>query len=245
MESKSILQIVKEDFDKNITLHQFGISIFESPDCSLGEICLHKNINQSALIAQLNHASIPFKTPNKLGSSPIEYIISYLQHSHHHFIKKRFPYLLDLIANFPVLEQIEELHDLKFVFPVFIQDLITHIYEEEDTLFSYILNLQKINNGNIHAGRLYHQLERYSIQQFAVEHEVHDDEMKGIKILTNNFTLPHPSSDIYLEIVFHELQKFEKELKEHANIENYILFPRALSLEKEVKCTIQNKVNLN
>ena len=46
-------------------------------------------------------------------------------------------------------------------------------------------------------------------------------------------------------LIFKELKCFEKELDLHAKIENEILFPKSLMLEKRVKSLIEKRINLN
>ena len=46
-------------------------------------------------------------------------------------------------------------------------------------------------------------------------------------------------------VVYAELQSFERELKTHAKIENEILFPKALMLEKQVRKFFKDKARMN
>ena len=68
--------------------------------------------------------------------------------------------------------------------------------------------------------------------------------MAGIKGLTNNYSIKN-IDDLHLKVIFQELKAFDKELDVHSNIENEILFPRALKLEKDVSDKIRNISFLN
>ncbi len=87
-------------------------------------------------------------------------------------------------------------------------------------------------------------MEQHSLQKYAVEHEEHDDEMRGIRKITNNYHC-HNQDPLHIRVVYAELQAFEKELITHARVENEILFPKALILEQEVKRAIRSKINFN
>ncbi|MEJ0029806.1 MAG: hypothetical protein WDO15_05305 [Bacteroidota bacterium] len=78
---------------------------------------------------------------------------------------------------------------MKILFPLFIEDFIHHIYKEEDTLFKYIKVLERAQTGNYNPARLYYMMERHSLQRFAMDHEAHDDEMTGIRKITNDYQL--------------------------------------------------------
>jgi regulator of cell morphogenesis and NO signaling len=124
--------------------------------------------------------------------------------------------------------------DLKEVFPLFMEDFIHHIYEEEDTLFTYLLALDKAAKGKYHPARLYYLMEHNSVQRFALDHQAHDDEMEGIRHITHNYALT-PDAPLSVKVIFRELKDFEQNLIVHARVENEILFPKALALEAQVK----------
>ena len=87
-------------------------------------------------------------------------------------------------------------------------------------------------------------LDRASIQKMSESHEIHDDEMVGIRRLTKDYYLSADAS-MGVRVLFHELMNFEKELIQHARIEDRLLFPKAIELEKEalkkLKKLIQKK----
>jgi regulator of cell morphogenesis and NO signaling len=58
--------------------------------------------------------------------------------------------------------------------------------------------------------------------------------MNGIRSLTENYQLP-ADVDLFTFILFRELEDFENQLRQHAIIENHLLFPKALRLENEVR----------
>jgi regulator of cell morphogenesis and NO signaling len=106
---------------------------------------------------------------------------------------------------------------LKILFPLFMEDFIHHIYEEEDTLFKYIQKLEHAKQGRYHTSSLYHSMEKYSLQKCALEHEAHDDEMAGIRQMTKDYFLT-PDAPLHVKVIYSELIQFEKTLQEHARI---------------------------
>ncbi|MEO0332543.1 MAG: hypothetical protein AAF223_12810 [Bacteroidota bacterium] len=124
------------------------------------------------------------------------------------------------------------------------EELIHHIYEEEDDFFSYVIGLQVASQNGKPTSELYLSMEKRSIQDFAIHHDMDDDEMEGIRQITNGYTTDGIDS-LHLRVVYAELQKFERELCVHASVENEILFPKALMLEKQVQKIMRAKVRLN
>ena len=178
--------------------------------------------------------------------NPIDLILEYLRHTHYVFIKRKLPYISQLIESFePNDKRYNDIaKDLKLVFPLFVEDFIHHVYMEEDTLFTYINMLCKCALGKEKLSKVYHEMEKHSLQKYSVEHEEHDDEMKGIRKITNNYHIA-ANDPLHIRVVYAELQAFEQELITHARIENEILFPKALMLEQDVKKTIKSTVTLN
>ena len=127
---------------------------------------------------------------------------------------------------------------------MFVEDFIHHIYEEEDTLFRYIRALERASKGNYIPTRLYYLIEKHSVQKFAMEHDVHDDEMEGIRKITNDYEV-NTGTPLHVKVIYSELKEFERSLITHARIENEILFPKAMALENKVKQSFLEKTKLN
>ncbi|NMM46762.1 iron-sulfur cluster repair di-iron protein [Flammeovirgaceae bacterium KN852] len=218
-------------------LNDFGIRFYEFPETTLEDVCKEKGLMIEKIIDQLEK----YKNDNsieslKLFTLPVDLIIEFLKHSHHIFIKRRLPYISSLLrgAKYYNEEHEQVIQDLRFVYPIFVEDFIHHVYQEEDTLFIYISKLQKVVSGDLSPAKLFFELEKHSVRKYAIDHEVHEDELEGLKKITNGFILKD-ESNVHLNVIMKELQSFEKELKIHASIEDEILFPKALMLEKEVK----------
>ncbi|MDX5436886.1 MAG: hemerythrin domain-containing protein, partial [Pontibacter sp.] len=71
------------------------------------------------------------------------------------------------------------------------------------------------------------------INMMEMEHEHAGNELEKIRELTNNYTLPADACATYT-VAFKKLKEFEDDLFRHIHLENNILFPKALELEKEV-----------
>nr|MCU0358457.1 hemerythrin domain-containing protein [Cyclobacteriaceae bacterium] len=246
LKDKRIAQLVEDNYVNAYTLYYFGIRFDEYSEFTLVQVCEQKGLNVDQVVRELESPTYLREEELPLISYPIDLVIEYLKHSHYLFIKHKLPYIAKLVdtfkANHSDYQGIER--DLKIVLPLFIEDFIHHIYEEEDTLFSYIKALERASKGQYIPTRLYQLMERHSIQKFAVEHEAHDDEMQGIRRITNDYTLL-PGAPLQVKIIYNELRAFEKTLITHARIENEILFPKAMMLETKVKQTFYERIRLN
>lgn len=240
---KKIGEIVNENYINGAVLYYFGITFYDYSDRSLEEACQERGLDAHVVVDHLESVNKPNGLSNAaLRKYPLELIVEYLKHTHHIFVKQRLPYLATLIDDLPGYHPLEK--DLQFVFPLFVEDFIHHIYEEEDTLFSYISTMRKYTHGKLNQSAMYMAMESHALQTFAMEHQEHDDDMHGIRQLTNDYSVPAEAS-LHLRVVFAELKRLEQELQTHASVENDILFPKALSLEHAVRQMIGQTITLN
>lgn len=246
LKDKLIAELVEENYVHAFVLHYFGIRFDEYPVETLEEVCKARGLRLDQVIKELEQPSYIHESELPLITYPVDLILEYLKHAHYLFIKHKLPYIATLVDRFtaehPAYALIEK--DLKTVFPLFVADFIQHIYEEEDTLFTYIRTLDKAAVGKFIPTKLYYQLEKCSIHKFAMEHEVHDDEMRGIRKLTRDYSLPF-EAPLPIKVLYNELKSLEHSLKVHARIENEILFPKAMMLENKVRQLFEERTKLN
>ena len=247
LQSKSIRELVDQDNVRAHVLFYFGIKFYEFSEQTLEQVCLEKGLSVNLVVRELESPESIFdESELPLISYPVDLIIEYLKHTHYLFVKHKLPYIGQLLqgfrANHPDYNTIEK--DLKTLFPLFLEDFIHHIYEEEDSLFKYIRMLERAARGQYNPSRLYELMEKYSLQKCALEHVAHDDEMEGIRKITKDYHLT-ADAPLHVKVIYSELIQFEKTLKVHARIENEILFPKAMALENEVKKKFFEKAKLN
>ncbi len=245
-EKSSVGELVSENYVFAAVLHYFGISFYQYPTDSLEKVCQKHKVNPRLLISELESWALrKDPTPEELYLNPIELLVAYLKKKHYYFVRQELPFLSNLISGIqPGQEYAPLMADLKIMFPLFVQDFIHHIHEEESRLFNRIELLQDIEEGNFGVEDALTILEKNPIHLLADQHEIHDDEMEGIRRLTKDYFLEE-NAPLTMKVLYHELQNFEKELSIHAKIEDELLFPKAVELEKEALRKIRKKIQTN
>jgi regulator of cell morphogenesis and NO signaling len=234
---RSITDLVGENYVYASVLYHMGIQFFDYSTETLEQVCSARGLSTQKVIDNLESVNnADQRTEVQLASYPVDLVVAYLKHAHFLFIKRDLPFMARLIEQTPASfgSDGEIIADMKTVFPLFVEDFVKHIYEEEDQLFTFVeeLNLAQKRKGNL--TRLFLKMEKISINDFAMEHEVHDDEMKGMRKITHNYDESR-ISDLRIKVLYNELRNFEEKLKIHASIENEVLFPKAMLLEKRVR----------
>ena len=159
-------------------------------------------------------------------------IVDYIETKHHRYVKEYIPiikqHLEKVISKhgekYPALEKINS------NFQIVAADLVKHMTKEELILFPAIKSLEEPGSGDSCACNVPMSIQA-PIKMMEKEHEVAGDLMSEIRKLTNGYT-PDESACMTHRVVLNELKKFETDLHQHVHIENNILFPRAIALEK-------------
>jgi regulator of cell morphogenesis and NO signaling len=245
-EKTSIGDLVSENYVFAAVLHYFGISFYQYETDSLEKVCYKHKVNPRQLISQLESwAKQKDPSLEDLYLNPIELLVAYLKKKHYYFVRQELPFLSNIISGIKPEPGYEQLMcDLRIMFPMFVEDFIHHIHEEESRLFKRIELLQDIEDGEFSTIDALTILEKNPVDHLADQHEIHDDEMQGIRKLTKNYFL-EDAAPLSMKVLYHELQNFEKELAIHAKIEDELLFPKAVELEKEALRKIRKQIRTN
>ena len=233
---KTLAQIVDENYVYARALHYLGISFLENPKQELGSVCKEMGLSRDKVVKSFYEFDRCTRVSfNELKTYPIDFLLEYLRHAHHLFIKDKLPFIVHLAKN------CENGSELQKLLPEFIEDFIKHIYEEEDTVFGYVKTLSNSSKGKI--ANPISQL--ISFKGFSLlhefEHHQEDDEMKAIRSLIEDL---EPQS-LREHVLIKEVKAFDREMLYHAAIENELFFPKAIALEQEVmsqlkKTSLQN-----
>jgi regulator of cell morphogenesis and NO signaling len=231
--------ILAENPTHGRVLHSLGIDFEVHYDRSLAEVCEVFKWNQKAIVKAFELENINIKSTYKeLKKCSLGELVACLKQSHITFIKVCLPYIGTLIDK--LKGQASLITDLKLVFPLFFEDFVTHIHEEEDALFDYIKILVGIKQSKvINPLKKLDRLREINLVAIALDHK-DEDEMKSMRALVAEL----PDTEFIMSLVKKEFQAFDQLLRFHAEIEDQLLFPKAVAMEKQIWAEImQHSVN--
>ncbi len=195
-----------------------------------------KEIDEEKLLSELNEVmaekvqgEIDFK------AFPIDLLADYVEKTHHRYIEQRIPEITPFLskvarvhgANHPELLEVEQL------FTETAQDLAAHVKKEELMLFPYIRQMVKSNMGDKKRPKTALGSATEYIVQMEEEHDAEGERFRRISELTDNYTPPADACRTYM-VTFDMLREFEEDLHRHIHIENNILFPKSMEMEREL-----------
>lgn len=163
----------------------------------------------------------------------ISVIVDYVRKTHVYYLTKK---LLEIEQSINLLLQdYADGHPLLQVLHSFYArykaHLTQHINEEEQTLLPYILDMEKFQNGTLENG---FSDNKFSLKSFLDSHHDVEDDLQIARKAILEYNPPTTNETPY-RILLSQLQVFEKDLAVHALIEDCVLIPRALNLERELQ----------
>ena len=111
------------------------------------------------------------------------------------------------------------------------EELVGHLAKEEVVLFPAAQRLEAAAQGNAPIPTSPCGALRFPIQAMEREHEEAGAALAELRRLTENFRRPEGACPTVLALVA-GLEELETELHRHIHLENSVLFPRALDLER-------------
>jgi len=186
-------------------------------------------------ITQHNAASTPitekshYNNTNSLTALTIE-----ISNTNHEYLKKVLPVLLSHLQSLAATQgdQNPVLRRLLSHFLSLKEEVEMHIQKEELIIFPRIKELEKLytgQSGKVIFSPTFLQAPATLMEQ---EHQQIEKTLSVIKELSNQYTPPSGACASF-EHTYSLLQTFEKNLLQHIEVENKILFPNALMLFKK------------
>ena len=166
----------------------------------------------------------------------IDFLTDYIVNIHHEYLRKALPEASDYLLHLLQTEQ-GEFPNLPEVFKVFTdlsREMFPHLQQEEVIIFPYIKQISHAyHSKESYAGLLVRTLRKPVENVMQHEHESVNRFLLRMRTLTDYYTFAVDAS-ISHRVTFSKLLEIDNDLVQHMHLENNILFPRAIALEKEL-----------
>jgi regulator of cell morphogenesis and NO signaling len=214
-------------------LNRFGIRLGFG-DATIADICEARNINPAFFLDIINafHNSDYFPEAEFLTFSPL-LIVDYLQRTHQYYLNWVVPKMENQLESLILSgkNQAENLKLLRIFFRKYKSELISHIMEEEESIFPYVLRL---NEAYEEGTGISEDDTRKSILEYEKEHSDVDAKLNDLKNLVIKFLVAEYDDNLCNDFLI-TLLRFERDLIDHARIEDKILVPIVSRIEKTLK----------
>lgn len=230
-------QIAAKDLHKAEVFKKYGLDFCCGGKQTVKEACAEKGLDVTKVEKELQLADrLTASRPIPYSDWSLDFLSDYIVNTHHSYVRRSLPdlsgYALKVMQvhadQHPELVRIQQLvEEVK-------TELSAHMVKEEKVLFPYIKELVAAggNKAPLHAAHF--GTVQNPINMMEMEHELVGKNLEEIRQLADNYILPADACASY-NLLYHLLAEFEEDLHLHIHLENNILFPKALELEKQMK----------
>jgi regulator of cell morphogenesis and NO signaling len=235
-ENQIIGELVAQDYRTASVFKKYGIDFCCQGNRTINEACEKKNIDSKSVVDDLDaiiHAQGENTTDYKTW--PLDLLADYIEKKHHRYVEEKtlelLPYL-DKICRVHG-ERHPELFEINEHFNATAGELAKHMKKEELILFPFVRKLAKAKHEGSKVAAPQFGTVQNPIEAMMQEHTTEGDRFRKIEELSNNYTPPQDACNTY-GVTLGLLKEFEQDLHLHIHLENNILFPKAIELEREL-----------
>lgn len=236
LRTQSVGKFVADDYRTAAVFQKYGIDFCCNGGKTITEVCEKKNIHSDELLAKLEDVSkqsIDKNTDYK--SWDLDLLADYIEKKHHRYIEQITPSLNQFLEKLCKVHGAlhPELFKIYEEFKASTGELAMHMKKEELILFPYVRKMIAAKNNHGQNVQPVFGTVQNPINMMMDEHNVEGERFRKISELSDNYNPPADACTTY-KVAFSSLKEFEEDLHLHIHLENNILFPKAVALEKEL-----------
>jgi regulator of cell morphogenesis and NO signaling len=207
----------------------------------LGLICESKGLDFFSIKKELEYAVLSVELSNTLPFDKwtVNFLTEYIVNVHHHYLRDSLPVIKGLLGHFVIShnKKYAYLDEVQAQFGRLYNDCFPHIEQEETILFPYIRQItHAYQSKEPYAGLLVRTLRKPVENVMRHEHELVSKILYRLRELTSNYTPPQ-NACVSHRVSFSLLKELDNDMSQHLFLENQILFPKAIAMEKELLLT--------
>jgi regulator of cell morphogenesis and NO signaling len=227
--TKTIGQIVAEDYRTAKVFEDHGIDFCCGGKVALSTTCLEKGIDLAMLTGELEAVrNKPVEKSQNFTSFELPFLIDYIVNVHHNYIKEnagqiaKYAYTIAEVhgAHHP------EVVEIAAIFDTLAADLAVHLKEEEDHFFPVIKRFDRDRKAGAIPADEDTLIIKNSLEKLIQDHEQAGEAIHTIRRLAKGYTIPEDVCNTFV-ITYQRLKEFEDDLHKHVHLENNILFLKA------------------
>lgn len=234
-EERTVGQIVKDDYRTAQVFQRYKLDFCCGGNRTIEEACAKKGIDPQEVYNALSELDNAGPKEDNYDQWSLDFLVDYIVNNHHEFTRNKLPEIGKYAKKVAGVhgDRHEELQKIYYEFTMLHTEIFNHLDKEERILFPYIKQLVEAEKKGVKPKAPEFGEAANPIAMMEDEHDEAGTSMAKIRRLSNNFTPPEDACTTY-RILYQNLEGFEKDLHKHVHLENNILFPKALELEKRL-----------
>jgi regulator of cell morphogenesis and NO signaling len=228
-------EIATKDLRKAQVFKKYGLDFCCGGKKTVKEACAEKGLDVTKVEQELQNADKTSFTARPLPYNDwsLDFLADYIVNTHHSYVKKTVPDLSTYAAKVARVhgDHHPELLEINSLAQMVCEELTSHMVKEERVLFPAIKKLVASKNSGSSLDTASANLIKSAVSTMEEEHETVGNALEKIRQLSSDYTLPSDACASY-SFLYKTLEEFEDDLHTHVHLENNILFPKSLKMEK-------------
>lgn len=227
-------EVVAQDYRTASVFKNYGIDFCCNGNRTIKDACESENVAINKLLEdlQLKLQENTNATVN-YNSWPLDLMADYVEKKHHRYVEEKIQEITTFLNKIVRVhgERHPELIEIEKLFQETTGELTAHMKKEELILFPFIRNLVKAQNNKETIVPPAFGSVQNPVAMMMQDHDNEGIRFRKIASLSQNYTPPSDACNTY-RVTYAMLKEFEEDLHLHIHLENNILFPKAIELEK-------------
>ncbi len=233
--NRTVRDLAVENPAATRVFEKFGIDYCCGGGKSLREACAAANVAPDKLVESLKTAEQGRDTNRNRdwNEELLSDLIDHIVETHHAYTRAELDRLEPLLAKVCSVhgQRHSELLKIKQLFAGLSQELTMHMMKEEQVLFPYISRMEEAVLEHRPIMPPMFGTVQNPVQMMMQEHDDAGQVLHEMHELSAGYTPPQDAC-VSFQTLYRALDEFERDLHQHIHLENNILFPRAVEMER-------------
>ena len=237
-EGLTVSQIVRNDYRTADVFKKWGINYCCGGNLPLDEACAVQKIDREKLAEELRKATQDIFLPGSTAFEqwPPAFLTDYIIHVHHGYFRRVLPSLRAFLSSYvPAhLKKFPHLANVHEAFLNLATDLEEHMESEEESVFPYVKQIFNTYQRQEVYGNLFVRTMRRPLADIvSKEHNRLLGHLTRLRAATHQYTFV-PDACTNYQVLYNKLKELDADLVQHKHLENNILYPTAITMEKSL-----------
>lgn len=233
---KTVGELALENPGATRVFEKLGIDYCCGGGRTLEQACqaAHVSINQAEdLLAEASRGESATAIAHNWQAEPLCELLAHIRSTHHAYTREEIARLGPLFDKVCAVHgrNHSELLRLRKIFNGLAGELTTHLMKEEMVLFPYILRMEEAVVAKEPVLPPPFGSVRNPVAVMMNEHDAAGSALRNMRQLSAGYAAP-PDACVSFQTLYQALAAFEADLHQHIHLENNVLFPRAIELER-------------
>lgn len=232
---RPLADIVTADGRTAVVFDRFGLDYCCHGHQTLADAAARAGIGVDAVVNDINELGPATEKDSATEWKELDDLSRHIVKRHHGYVREHAPVIamyLDKLVNRHGARH-PELAEVRATFASLSEEMAAHMAKEENILFPFIeqLALSARKGGRLPAGPFGTIMN--PVRMMEEDHRDAGELLERLRKLTNAYTVPDDGCTTY-RLCYQELADFEADLHRHIHLENSVMFPQAVELERRL-----------